>query len=260
MISPFESSNGTLDAGGITGGQRWFPIWNTEEEAIPPWSVVEVMDGYVDDSGKIYAKVQKPTGTSGAILALTGRLITPAASSGTPAKNPTGMATRDGPAWMAYDSDDGAPTNGELYGAKADFWVGKPRVSDLLVVGAPQTDVTPKRVLVIFPGSCPPANAIWGISLIGTPNDGTFKLKYLSQATSTLSYNISVASIQSALEALPNIGTGNVLVTGIDGGFNYHVEFKGDLANQSITGFVIDGSLLVGHGVGAITYLVQQGG
>lgn len=257
MISPFESSNGTDATGTMLDGQRWFPVLNTEPEAVPPFSIVEIFDG-ADDEGLISAKIRKPTGVSGAILALTGPLRIAAYSSGTPVVRSTGIATRDGPAWMAYDSDDGTPTNGESYGAKADFWVGKPGVSDLLVVGAPQTDVTPKRVLVIFPGggNCPPANAIIGIALSGVPGGGSFVVSYGGH-NATIAYASSTATVQSALEALPSIGSGNVSVTGT--ALNYLLECKNDLGNRSIFGFTVNGTGLLGHGTGAWVYLYQQG-
>lgn len=140
-------------------------------------------------------------------------------------------------------------------------------------------DITPTRgtKLIVFwddqrgmylpltaPGSgsggstCPPSNAIWGIVIIGLPAAGTFKIRFHTD-TSDLPHNVSVAALQSALEALPAIGSGNVRVTGADAGYNYHVEFIRDLANEPITAFQAVGTNLLGHGVGIATYLIQQG-
>ncbi|MFO0919452.1 MAG: hypothetical protein U0872_14225 [Planctomycetaceae bacterium] len=239
-------------------GQRWFPVLNTEPEAVPPFSIVEIFDGD-DDEGFISAKIRKPTGTSGAILALTGPLKIAAYSSGTPAVRATGMATRDGPAWMAYDSDDGAPTNGESYGAKADFWVGKPGISDLLVVGAPQTDVTPKRVLVIFPGggNCPPSNAIWCIGLVGLPGAGSLTFTYKTN-TITIPYGTSVSGVQALVNAVTS-WNGNITVSGSITA--YSLEFKNDFGNKIIpaSDIAVNASGLLGHGTGALPYLIQQG-
>lgn len=48
---------------------------------------------------------------------------------------------------------------------------------------------------------------------IGAPTAGTFTLTYNGSTTSALAYNASAATIQSALEGLSTIGTGNVTVT-----------------------------------------------
>lgn len=68
----------------------------------------------------------------------------------------------------------------------------------------------------------------------GVPTEGTFTLTFDGDTTTALSYNATAAQIESALEALPSIGAGNVEVTGEFP--SYEIEFIGDLeeAPQSL--------------------------
>lgn len=59
------------------------------------------------------------------------------------------------------------------------------------------------------------------VTITGSPTGGTFTLTFAgvgigpkSYTTAPIAYNASVATVQAALEALPNIGAGNVLVAG----------------------------------------------
>jgi hypothetical protein len=54
-------------------------------------------------------------------------------------------------------------------------------------------------------------NAVQTVTTTGTPTGGTFTLTFEGRTTATIAYNASAAVVQAALEALPNIGTGNVL-------------------------------------------------
>ena len=56
------------------------------------------------------------------------------------------------------------------------------------------------------------------VTIAGTPTGGTFMLSRGNGTTGDLAYNASAAAVQQALEALPCIGSGNVSVTGPDGG------------------------------------------
>jgi hypothetical protein len=61
----------------------------------------------------------------------------------------------------------------------------------------------------------------------------SFTLTFSGQTTASLDDQATAAEVQAALEALSNIGEGNVAVTGSAGG-PYTVTFKGDLANQDV--------------------------
>jgi hypothetical protein len=52
------------------------------------------------------------------------------------------------------------------------------------------------------------------LTLTGAPTGGTFTLTYSAQTTASLPYNATAGQIQAALEALSNIGEGEVDVTG----------------------------------------------
>ncbi len=68
---------------------------------------------------------------------------------------------------------------------------------------------------------------------------GNFKLKFKTTSptaeaeTANLAFNATAANVQSALEALANVGVGNVEVTGSAGG-PYTVEFKGKFADTNV--------------------------
>jgi hypothetical protein len=52
------------------------------------------------------------------------------------------------------------------------------------------------------------------ITITGTPTGGTFTLTFAGATTSAIAYNASAATVQTALEALSTIGSGNVLCAG----------------------------------------------
>jgi hypothetical protein len=52
------------------------------------------------------------------------------------------------------------------------------------------------------------------ITITGTPTGGTFTLTYSGQTTAAIAYNASAAAVQTALEALSNIATGDVTCAG----------------------------------------------
>ncbi|MCC6154384.1 MAG: right-handed parallel beta-helix repeat-containing protein, partial [Candidatus Hydrogenedentes bacterium] len=78
---------------------------------------------------------------------------------------------------------------------------------------------------------------------------GTFTLSFTSpldgstDTTTDLDFDATAAEVQAALEALTTIGTGNVTVTGPDGG-PYDVNFTGALANVAVPILVPDDALL----------------
>lgn len=84
---------------------------------------------------------------------------------------------------------------------------------------------------------------------LGTPTTGTYTLRFGQSTTAPLAYNANAASIQAALEALSEIGQGNVLVT-VDGAA-FDIEFVGRLAASKLpllvatAGNTFDGTLTV---------------
>jgi len=57
-------------------------------------------------------------------------------------------------------------------------------------------------------------NDVQTVTISGSPTGGSFKLTYNGQTTAAIAYNASASAVQSALGVLPNIGSGNVLVSG----------------------------------------------
>ena len=71
------------------------------------------------------------------------------------------------------------------------------------------------------------------VTLTGTPTGGTFTLTFGGYTTSSLAYNASAATVQTALRALTSIGGANVDVAGGAGG-PYTVTFVGTLAKTNV--------------------------
>jgi hypothetical protein len=57
-------------------------------------------------------------------------------------------------------------------------------------------------------------NEVQTVTVTGAPTAGTFTLTYSGQTTATQSRTVTAAALQTALEALSNIGVGDVAVTG----------------------------------------------
>lgn len=95
----------------------------------------------------------------------------------------------------------------------------------------------------------PAHNGVFTVSL-GAPSAGNFVLTYNGQTTATIAYTALGAAVQSALELLSTIGTGNVTVTGVAGG-PYTVTF-GTFGKRQATALTGSGAGLTG-GTFAIT-------
>lgn len=57
-------------------------------------------------------------------------------------------------------------------------------------------------------------NEVQTLTITGTPTGGTVTLSFYGESTGTIAYNASAGTVQTAFEALPNIGTGNVTAGG----------------------------------------------
>jgi hypothetical protein len=97
-------------------------------------------------------------------------------------------------------------------------------------------------------------NEVQTIDRTGTISSGTFTLTCDSQTTGTLQYNDNAATIQAALEALTNIGSGNVAVTGGPlSTTDVVLTFQGELAGTNVPALTISTSL----GGGGTAVMVQ---
>lgn len=96
------------------------------------------------------------------------------------------------------------------------------------------------------------------INLYGTPSGGTWTASFQGFTTAPLAYNISTASLQSALEALPSIGTGNIAVSGTAGS-QYDCTFQGSLAHTAVDLITVDARGLTGGSIYADATVITQG-
>lgn len=76
-------------------------------------------------------------------------------------------------------------------------------------------------------------NEVQTLTISGSPTGGSFLITYAGQTTGPLPYNATAAAVQAALASLANIGTGNVSVTGSNGG-PYAIAFIGALGGRNI--------------------------
>lgn len=85
------------------------------------------------------------------------------------------------------------------------------------------------------------------VTITGTPTGGTFTLEFDGEVTAAIAYNANAAAVAAALEALPNIGDGNVSASGgALPGTPVVVTFQGDLAGEAQPLMTADGSGLTG--------------
>jgi len=85
------------------------------------------------------------------------------------------------------------------------------------------------------------------ISITGTPTGGTFTLTFGAQTTSTIAFNASASTVQTRLQALSSIGSGNALVTGGPGpGTPFVVQFTGTMAKTAESLITANGAGLTG--------------
>jgi hypothetical protein len=97
------------------------------------------------------------------------------------------------------------------------------------------------------------------LGLCGNPSGGTFTLTYDGQTTGLLDFAATPAAVQAALEALSNIGVGDVVVTGVAGKY-YKVTFQGALANTDVAEITGDGSQLTPASVVSVDTITPGGG
>jgi RHS repeat-associated protein len=89
------------------------------------------------------------------------------------------------------------------------------------------------------------ADSVQQVQLTGTPTGGTFTLTFNGQTTSSIAYNASAATVQSAVQGLSSIGSGNALVAGGIGG-PWQVRFVGTLGGSVRPALTGNGSGLTG--------------
>jgi hypothetical protein len=92
-----------------------------------------------------------------------------------------------------------------------------------------------------------PANEVQTVTITGTPTGGTFSLTYNGQTAAGIAYNAAASAVQTALQGLSTIGSGNATVTGGPGpGTPYVVTFVGTLSNTNVAVMTAAGSFTGG--------------
>ncbi len=90
---------------------------------------------------------------------------------------------------------------------------------------------------------------------------GTFTLTFDGQTTAPLAFNATAAQVQAALEALSNVGAGDVAATGGPvNTSNVSVNFRGALSERNVAQMSADSSGLTGTAPAAPTATATQGG
>jgi hypothetical protein len=82
------------------------------------------------------------------------------------------------------------------------------------------------------------------IDWFGTPTTGTFTISYDAEQTNPIDFDASAATVQAELEALSQIGVGNVTV--VKSGSEWIINFIGDLAGSQLSLLTIQNSTNVG--------------
>lgn len=102
----------------------------------------------------------------------------------------------------------------------------------------------------VLAGSAP-VNEVQTVTL-GSVTDGTFTLSFSGATTAALDFDATASTVQSALQSLPTVGSGNALVTGPASG-PYEVTFTGAYAGVNVPMIVLDDSDLTPSGGGSVT-------
>lgn len=80
-----------------------------------------------------------------------------------------------------------------------------------------------------------PTTEVQLLTISGTPTGGTFTVTFRGSTSATVAYNATAAVLQVALENMPSIGAGNVVVSGGPGpGTPFTLTFAGQLAGENI--------------------------
>jgi len=96
------------------------------------------------------------------------------------------------------------------------------------------------------------ASEVQIIAIVNSPGSGKFALALDSMPTALIPYHPAAGELQSALEALPNIGAGNVKITK-DSNWVYRATFQNALAEKNINTLQLWANELGGGGDVQIT-------
>jgi len=106
------------------------------------------------------------------------------------------------------------------------------------------TDHTPNVTLDISLFTAVAVNEVQTVTIGGGASGGTFPLIFNGQTAAGIAWNASTSAVRSALEALSNVGVGDVTVTGSPGA--YTVAFGGSLAGTNVPQMTTSAASLTG--------------
>jgi hypothetical protein len=110
-------------------------------------------------------------------------------------------------------------------------------------------------------GTYPGTNEVQRITITGTPTGGTFTLTFGGYTTAGIAYNANAAAVVAALEALPNIDSGDVSATGgALPGSAVDVTFGGRYAGINVPAMTASGAGLTGGTSPAVAISTQTAG
>lgn len=95
-------------------------------------------------------------------------------------------------------------------------------------------------------------NEVQTVTISGSPTGGTFTLTYSGQTTAGIAFDAAASAVRTALEALSNIGVGDVTVTG-SAATAYTVTFTGTLGATDVDQMTASGAGLTGGSSPAVT-------
>jgi hypothetical protein len=92
------------------------------------------------------------------------------------------------------------------------------------------------------------------LTVTGSPTGGTYTLTFDGETTATIAYNATAAEVQVALEALTNIGTGNILCAGgPHPGTPITVTFQNDMGKRNVNQMTANSGGLTGGATPTVT-------
>jgi hypothetical protein len=105
-------------------------------------------------------------------------------------------------------------------------------------------------------------NEVQTVTITGTPTGGTFTLTFDGSTTAAIAYNATASAVQSALEALPSVDTGAVVVTGGPGPSTaFTVTFSGaQFQGSNVPAMTASGASLTGGTSPDVTIATPTGG